>query len=90
MKLDSIDNVYPGHALADDVLYLRYEIAFKKKEYEAASEFLNNIISTYSYDILADKSIFRLAELNQYQFKNIEKAMELYQIILLYLYNIKT
>ena len=83
VKLDSIDNVYPGHALADDVLYLRYEIAFKKKEYEAASEFLNNIISTYSYDILADKSIFRLAELNQYQFKNIEKAMELYQIILL-------
>ena len=44
---------------------------------------MNNIISTYSYDILADKSIFRLAELNQYQFKNIEKAMELYQIILL-------
>jgi len=83
IKLDSIDDIYPGHALSDDILFLRYEIAFKKNEFESASAFLQSIITSYGYDILADKAIYKLAELNQYQFDNIEKAMELYQIILL-------
>ncbi|MBD79146.1 MAG: hypothetical protein CL840_09520 [Crocinitomicaceae bacterium] len=83
IKLDSIDNQYPGHALADDILYLRYEIAFKKQDYKGAAQFLESIVAAYSYDILADKAIFKLAELNEHQFADHEKAKELYQVILL-------
>lgn len=83
LKLDSINNKFPGHALEDDILYLRYEIDFKQKNYKESATFLESIIAGYSYDIIADKAIFKLAELNQFEFNNSEKAKELYQVILL-------
>ena len=82
LKLDSINNKFPGHALEDDILYLRYEIYYNQKKYEESGTFLQSIISGYSYDILADKALFKLAELNQFKFENEEKAKELYQVIL--------
>lgn len=80
--LDSISLLYPGHALADEVLFQKYKIAMKEREYSKASEFLNKIIETYAYDILADNALFYLADLHQFKFDNQEKAMELYQKLL--------
>ena len=82
-KLDSIGDLYPGHALDDDILFLRYEIEFGHRDYEKAAGYLQQIISAFSYDILADKAVFYLAELNQFHLDNPEKAQELYQVILL-------
>jgi lipopolysaccharide biosynthesis regulator YciM len=82
-KLDSINSEYPGHALEDDVLFMRYEIAYSKEEFDNAKQHLESIISGYSYDILADKALFKLADLNENELDNIEKAKELYQIILI-------
>ena len=80
--LDSINLVYPNHALDDEILFLRHKIALKNKEYEKASAFLEKIIENYNYDILADNAVFTLAELQYYHFKNEEKAKELYQKLL--------
>jgi predicted Zn-dependent protease len=40
MPLDSIDLLYPRHALADDVLYKRAEICIKQRNYSKAAGYL--------------------------------------------------
>ncbi len=81
-KLDSIKVKYPGHALEDEILFLRYEMAMKERKFEDAAKFLVDIKTFFSQDILADKAIFHLAELNENQLNNSEKAKELYQLII--------
>lgn len=83
MKLDTINMNFRGHALEDEILMLKYEMAMIEKDYKMASNSLQSIIDRYIYDILADKAIFLLAELNQNTFDNSEEAMRLYEIILL-------
>ena len=80
--LDSIVTLYPNHALIDDIIYKKAMIYMLQSNYEKASEEFKKIIANYRFDILADDAIFKLAELNEFQFKNLEKAKELYQKIL--------
>jgi tetratricopeptide (TPR) repeat protein len=82
VTLDSINALFPGHALADEVLYKKAGIALKHGKYEEAAAFYNSIIQDYGDDIIGDDAMFNLAELNEYQFKNAEKAKELYQQLL--------
>ncbi len=82
-KLDSIKVEYPGHALEDEMLLLRYEMAMKEREFEKAASFLSDIKNLYPTDILADKAIYRLAELYENQLGDLDKAKELYQTIIL-------
>jgi tetratricopeptide (TPR) repeat protein len=82
VTLDSIETAYPGHALADESLFLKYKMAVKQRDYELSAKHLQQIVDTYGYDILADNAIYYLAELNQNKFDNNEKAMELYQLLL--------
>ena len=77
--LDSIKTLYPNHALTDDVLFKKAQIALKHANYNDAAMFYESILKDHSYDILGDDALFKLAELNEIQFKNIEKAKELYQ-----------
>ena len=76
---DSVLSLFPDHALADEVLYKKGEIFLKLFKFEKASEMFEKIISNHSYDILADNALFNLAILNEEQFKNPEKAKELYK-----------
>lgn len=82
LKLDSINKDNPNHSLNDEVLYKRYEIAFKQKNFTQAIDYLNQIIENYSDDILADNALFKGAELYEYQLNNKEKAKEYYGKIL--------
>lgn len=82
-KLDSIGADYPGHALEDEVLLLRYEMFKEERNWEEAAAQLELIVSKYVYDVLADKAIFYLAEIKEEQFNDKEGAMELYQTIML-------
>lgn len=79
IDLDTIDKNWPGHALEDDVLYKRYQIAMKQQKWVEAAGFLAKIISNYPDDILGDDATFYLAELNENKLKDKEKAMQLYQ-----------
>ena len=81
-KLDSIKAIYPGHALEDEMLMLRYEMAMSEKNYEAGAGFLEDIKALYPTDILADKAIYRLAELFEEKLEQPTKAKELYQLII--------
>lgn len=79
IDLDSIDKNWPGHALEDDVLFKRYQIAVKQQKWTEAATYLSKIISTYPDDILGDDATFYLAVLYENKIKDKEKSMQLYQ-----------
>ena len=77
--LDTLKQEYPAHTIMDDILFKRYQINYKQQKFEAAANNLQDIITSYADDILADDAIYKLAVLNDYQFNNKEKAAELYK-----------
>lgn len=81
--LDDINKRYPGHALEDDILLTRAEIKLKEKDYEQAIVYLEKILNDFPEDLLADNALFKLAEIHAEQFDDKEKAMELYQTLLI-------
>lgn len=82
-KLDTLVEAYPGHSLADDVLYLKAKVFIKKREYERAAELLQQIIANHSEEIRADNALFMLAELYELQLGQADKAQELYETLFL-------
>lgn len=76
--LDSIDSEYPTHALADDILYMRYRIEYKRQNYAKSAKYLGKIIEMYPTDILGDDATFRLAQLYEYHLNDPEKAKQFY------------
>lgn len=82
LTLDSINKLFPNHALADDILYKKAELELKHGRFTEAAAFYDTIVKNYGEDILADDALFKLADLNENQFKNIDKAKELYQQLL--------
>jgi tetratricopeptide (TPR) repeat protein len=79
---DSIKSMVAFHPLNDEILFKRYEIAFKQQNYQQAETFLLDIVANYSTDILADNALFKLAELNEFHLNNKEKAAEYYKQLL--------
>jgi tetratricopeptide (TPR) repeat protein len=82
IALDSINRLYPNHALADDILYKKAQLELKHGRFQEAAAYYDTIVKNYGGDILADDAMFKLADLNENQFKNTEKAKELYQELL--------
>lgn len=80
--LDSLKEKHPGHSLEDDIIYKKAEIYIAEGNFTKAAEALENIVEYYAYDIQGDNATFFLAEINEKQFKNNKKAMELYQKII--------
>lgn len=77
--LDSINTGFPNHSLADDILYKKAEIALKHAQYTTAAGYYEKILADFPEGILADNALFDLADLNEHQFKDAEKAKNLYQ-----------
>ncbi len=80
--LDSISKLYPGHALTDDIEYKKAELFVKHKEFDKAVPLLEDILKNYKTDLKGDDATFLLAEINEQQLHNKEKAMELYKSII--------
>lgn len=83
ITLDSINTLFPNHALADDILYRKAQIELKHARYTEAAAYYDTIVKNYGDDILGDDALFKLAGLNENQFKNLDKAKELYQQLLI-------
>jgi tetratricopeptide (TPR) repeat protein len=81
-KLDSILLLFPGHALYDDIEYSKAEIFVKKRDFAKAIPLLEDIIKTYGKDLKGDDATFMLAEINDKELHNAEKAKELYKSII--------
>lgn len=81
--LDSINSLYPSHPIADELLYQRYKISMRQRNFEEAKDHLNQIYTGYGEEILADDAVFKIAELYQYHLNQPEMAMEWYEKMLL-------
>jgi tetratricopeptide (TPR) repeat protein len=80
--LDTINKLFPNHALSDDILFKRAKIMYKKGRYEDAIAFYQKIVDNYGNDILADDALFNMAELFEIKLNNKVRAMQLYQDVL--------
>jgi TolA-binding protein len=78
LKMDSITQQYPKHALEDDLYYLKAKIYVKKKDFKAALTAYNYVVANYSDGIRADNSLFDMATLYENALNDKEKAKELY------------
>lgn len=80
--LDSISKKFQGHTLDDDILMKKSEIARKTRNFEKEIKYLKDIVDNYSYDILADNAMFRMAEIYETELNDKAKAMELYKSLM--------
>lgn len=83
ITLDSIHELAAWHPLFDEVEYKKAEIYITQGKYEMADSLLAEIVINYPDDILGDDALFRRAQLQEEIFLDEEKAMELYQEILI-------
>lgn len=81
--LDSIEKNYPSHSLTDDILFKKAQIFLKKQRVDDAVKNLQKIVDDYFYDILADDALYMLAGIYENRLNNKEKAMALYEDLLL-------
>jgi tetratricopeptide (TPR) repeat protein len=80
--LDSLLETFPKHSLADEVLLKKAEIMKKRQNFAEAAVYLQAIVDQYPSDILGDDALYLLAELNEKKLNNKQKAMDLYQDLL--------
>lgn len=81
--LDSIQMLSLWHSLNDDVLYKKARIYLQKGEYSQADTLLGSLLAMYPYDLLADDALWLRANLQEHYFKNISRAKEFYEKILI-------
>jgi tetratricopeptide (TPR) repeat protein len=79
LKLDSISQLYPDHALEDDILFQKANLYYKLKKYDQAVELYTQVFEKFPEEIRADNSLMAAAEINEYYFKNLEEAKRLYE-----------
>lgn len=83
VTLDSINTIYPGHSLADDLLKVRAEMALKNREYDKAIGHYEQILEDFSDDLLADDATFMLGEIHEKYLDKPKTAMYFYQSVIL-------
>jgi len=80
-QLNILANIYDGHGLEDDVLYLRANAYVVLSRFDEAADLYARVASEFSEDIRADNSIHALAKLYEEQFDNPIAAARLYEKI---------
>ena len=78
IKLDSLQTMFPGHTLQDDMLYLEANILVKKREYQKAETIYQKIINEHLEEIRADNAMFELANLYENQLNNLDHIITFY------------
>lgn len=80
--LDSMNVLYPGNSLTDDILMSKSRIFIKNNDFNQAIIQLQLIIEHHSSDLWGDDAIFTLADLYEIKLNQPDKARELYQKII--------
>lgn len=80
--LDSLAEKYPYHTLVDDILYRKAKIEIEAGNFSVAASYYEQIISDFSYELLADDALYELAELKNFKLNEKEEAKNLYRQML--------
>ncbi|MBP3253000.1 MAG: tetratricopeptide repeat protein [Bacteroidales bacterium] len=81
--LDSIEKMFYYHPLFDEILYKRAQIAIKLEQYSVADSLLEDIITKYPNDLMADDALMLLAWLNEEKKSDRKKAEYYYEKLIL-------
>ena len=81
--LDSLMDKFPYHPIHDNVLFKKAEISIRQLEFTEAGNYLQQIVNQYPDGLVADKALFRLAEVYEIYLNDPEKAMEYYKELML-------
>jgi tetratricopeptide (TPR) repeat protein len=79
---DSIQQQFPAHGLADEMLFRRATAMEYQGKWTEAINYLEQILRSYGDDILADDAVFKIAEIYENHLLDKEKAAEYYKKIL--------
>jgi tetratricopeptide (TPR) repeat protein len=82
LTLDSIGKIYPGNALAADVLMAKTRILIQQKQYTEAVVLLKQIADNYADNLWADDAVFMLGDLYENKLNNPALAQTFYQKII--------
>lgn len=80
---DAIATGALSHPLFDEVLLQKAKIRMRQERYEEADSLLEQLVTLYAYDILADDALLLRAQLNEEKLNNPAKARECYEKIIL-------
>ena len=80
--LDSINILFPGNSLADDILMSKARVFIQSNQEKKAVPQLQEIIDNFSTELWGDNALFILADLYETKLKQPEKAAELFQKII--------
>lgn len=78
-RMDSINILFDNHSLADDIYFKKGQIFAQEGKYKEALEAYQRVVDAYGDKIYGDDALFKMAEIYQYNLKDIEKAKTLYQ-----------
>jgi predicted Zn-dependent protease len=82
VTLDSIDKVFPGNNLSNDILMAKARILIQKKDYELAVGPLKIIADDHKFDIWADDAVYMLGDIYENHLNDKVKAQAYYQKII--------
>jgi tetratricopeptide (TPR) repeat protein len=82
VSLDSLLSLFPAHSIVDDVIFAKAEIYLNKRQYAEADTLLASIVEQFPLGLLADEALFKRGLLHEEIFEDHEKAMSLYQKIM--------
>jgi predicted Zn-dependent protease len=74
---------YPNHSLDDEIIYLKAQVQEKLGKYQEANRLYQSVYENFGNDILADNALYRSAVLNLQVLKNKERAIQLFEKIIL-------
>ncbi len=83
LAYDTITMLSLSHSLFDEVLLQKAKIRMKQGRYEEADSLLVQLITLYGEDILVDDAVIMLAELNDKQLHNIDRAIAFYEKLII-------
>jgi tetratricopeptide (TPR) repeat protein len=77
--LDTLLRVWPGHALEDEILMLKGDLALQNGDIENALSFYQEVADLHFDDITGDDALFNLAVIYDQKLNDLVKAEELYE-----------
>lgn len=78
-RMDSINILFDNNSLADDIYFKKAQVFTQEAKYKEALEAYQRVVDAYGDKIYGDDALFKMAEIYQYNLKDIEKAKTLYQ-----------
>ncbi|MES2379659.1 MAG: tetratricopeptide repeat protein [Bacteroidota bacterium] len=79
LVLDSINLLFPKHALADDIAFKKGQIFLKQKDYNTAIKYFTIVINEHGTDILGDNALLNVATIYDRYLNNPAEAKKQYE-----------